>query len=525
MYCPKCGCLIEDDSHNFCPSCGANFSKDFDYPASATPEQPHPFVKTTPTWFYILMFITLSLMSWGFYALFNTGTPLESIVKSQLSEIQKHQMTKAYYEYSSSEFKKNSSFEEFRSMVTKFPALSNHQSIKIKNVKQENNYGVVFADILENNKPTLSVKYEFIKEDNEWRILKIEILKDTSISETTPIVKNQLEALSQSKIDEAYSTFGSSAFKKATTPEEFQHFVDAFPLLKKNDSISFPHEQVDGNKATVTALIHQNMQMLPIEYVLIKEGNQWKIWSMRIVTSPSEKDSNDKVDSSELLPPVEELLDSIKQGKLKEAYENTASSFKTVTPFETFKSFIDRFPIFSNNKYKFSKKYFDKKTGKLEVELTDATQTITVEYILSQENGSWKILGMQILKDSKYIPQPKSAPEDFDTSFLTDIIKEQLQKIKSKDYYNAYNDYTSEQFRESTSFDQFVKFLTQNSAFTENNSAKYGELTLNNNIAIITGVLTGPNNESITVEYNLIKENDEWKILGIKIITTESPSV
>lgn len=526
MYCPKCGCLLEENN-NFCPGCGNCLSKNDLFSPDYHQVETEKFQRKTPAWFYCLVSVTLLLCGWGFYAIFTAGESLEVIVYNQLNEIEEQQITKAYYEYASAEFKKKVSLDDFRKFVIANRALGDHDEIEILDKKQERNFGIVIAKIVPKMGDPIRLKYEFIKEEGDWRILSIDVeenlLTDRSRREDVfKAIKRQLKALSKSNFAEAYENYGSSAFKKATTLNEFENFVQGFPLLEEYAEISFPQAQASDKKATVTALIRDKGRILPVEYVLVKEGGEWKIWSMRIINLTSEKPRMPEINPKLLDAPVENLMKAISSGDLKKAYDSTASGFKLVTPYADFVNYVERFPLFMKGQFKVTKQYFDKGVGKLQVELTDGNRSILVEYTLSQENEKWKVMGMQILEDAMQVAKPQSVEEEFDASFLTNTINGQLLNIRKQEFYTAYKNYTAQQFRESTPFQQFAKFLHQNVIFSDNQSAEFENLMFNNNIATIRGVLRAKNGDTGLVEYNLIKEEGEWKILGIKIIPSES---
>ena len=99
MFCPNCASKIEGNQ-NFCAQCGHSF-EDWSDPSL----QKDLKRKNRKIWFYIIVLLTLGLTFWGFHSLFFSSDDLETVAKAQLNEIQKNQITKAYYEYSSSQFK------------------------------------------------------------------------------------------------------------------------------------------------------------------------------------------------------------------------------------------------------------------------------------------------------------------------------------------------------------------------------------------------------------------------------------
>lgn len=520
MYCPNCGSPVEDNQ-TCCTSCGKRLDH-FEH------ETYVPYQKSRPIWFYFIVIATLILSIWGFYSLYNSGKTLETIVETQLTEIRNKQLTKSYYEYSSAEFKKNTPFEAFRTFIENNKALSNFKSIKILNSKQDNNFGVVTLELTLPDNTRIPLKYEFIKEEGEWRVLRIEIdehklspefLENEKYFEP---IKTQLTAIKQHQIESAYMDWSAEDFRKNTSLEQFKQFIGKFPIISNFSKIEFLKSSLKNNQATVTIVLHEDDISLPIEYTLIHEEGKWEIWSMRIITPSLNEKAAEHENPDLLTPPIKKMLGQINAGDLKAAYEETSTGFKAVTTYEKFENFLKRFPILKNGTPTIKKQTIDHGVGKVEVELKDKKQTVLIEYTLAKENGNWIIWGIQIVKQSDNPHTDPSAKEiAFDDSFLTKEIQGFLKKIKDKELQNAYQDYTSTEFRAATSYEQFSKFIEQNTIFTEQTKTSFDAPTFDNNVGTINTQFTSADGKTINAKFDLDKEGENWKILGIKILSNQ----
>lgn len=100
---------------------------------------------------------------------------------------------------------------------------------------------------------------------------------------------------------------------------------------------------------------------------------------------------------------------------------------------------------------------------------------------------------------------------------LTDTVKDQLKAIRKGQITEAYYDFTSKKFQESTPLELFREFINKYPAFSQNQSVQFNDRNVNNHIGTLETILTTSNNDKIPVEYKLIKENDKWKVLSIRL--------
>jgi len=528
MYCPKCGAEIDED-HHYCTACGHPISDEAEETSSLKPEAH----RHSPTWFYLLVITVLSLMLWGFYASYNSGKELESVVTNQLNEVKEKKITKAYYEYSSSEFKKNNTLDSFRDFIAKNPALSEFKDIRILNSQQESQYGTVLGELDLMDDESIPVKYEFVKEEDEWRVLGIQLgapkmVKEHEAAEKIQVVsliQNQLDTMKKGQMNTAYNDFSTSNFKANVTIDDFEKFIASYPALTTFKKIDFPKSEILGDRASVTAIIYYDHQTLPLEYILLKKEGAWKIWSIHILTSTNEESAvSTKYDPASLVEPINVFLEDLKEGDLDKAYQSTSTTFQKKTSHDAFKKFIERFPIFSHSTSTVIKQKIQGDVGQITVELKGPEGSAWIDYIVSKEGDAWKIWGVQIDKQSTAKPVAADSKEmkDFDASFLFDVIRKQLKKINEKDLIGAYQEYSSVDFKASTPFDAFADFINTNPIFKDHESAQFKDLSFNNNIATIQSNITGKDGTISVIEYDLVKEEDQWKILGIKILNANN---
>lgn len=108
------------------------------------------------------------------------------------------------------------------------------------------------------------------------------------------------------------------------------------------------------------------------------------------------------------------------------------------------------------------------------------------------------------------------------TESLVDTVDNQLEALRDHDIDKAYLTYTSREFKNTTSIEQFRDFLEAFPVFLENQSAHFTERSISHNIGTLKGTLTSSDHISTPIEYKVIKEDGRWKILSIRLLKPKS---
>lgn len=335
----------------------------------------------------------------------------------------------------------------------------------------------------------------------------------------TSSVEGQLSALKENKITEAYYDFVSKEFQKVTSLEKFREFINRYPLFSQTKSVRFINREVNDDVGTLNAILTtSNNVQIPVQYKLYKEEGKWKILSIRLEdlnSDNTEQEASKSTSSTEktaIIDAVKNQLATFKHKELDKAYnDQTSQAFKKVTSLNEFKEFVDFNPLFETfTSIKINDPEVSGDLSKVEVELNGQNQTLALDYILSNDHSQWKVEGIQIKRE------PKQDTEEFDERPLFDVIQDQLKQIRKGNLANAYSHYTSKDFQKSTSLKDFESFVKEQSVFNSNLSARIEKLTFENNIAVITVRLESTNGDVYTAEYDLIVEDNQWKIMHIE---------
>lgn len=125
------------------------------------------------------------------------------------------------------------------------------------------------------------------------------------------------------------------------------------------------------------------------------------------------------------------------------------------------------------------------------------------------------ISGFTFAVDSlKKVPMPMTSEE---AQPITDVIESMLIALKLNDTHRAYFAFTSKQFQQATSFDQFKEFAVRYPEFGKFQSITFQDKHLAGDIATFTGTLTTQDGTTSNIKFDLIRENLQWKIMGMQM--------
>jgi TM2 domain-containing membrane protein YozV len=102
------------------------------------------------------------------------------------------------------------------------------------------------------------------------------------------------------------------------------------------------------------------------------------------------------------------------------------------------------------------------------------------------------------------------------TAALTDVARAQLDAIRSHDYSKAYS-YTSSQFQEATTEEDFEKFVKSQPVMMDSKHSSFNNREIENNKGMISGKIVGQDGEELPVVYYFVKEGGVWKIISIEL--------
>lgn len=242
---------------------------------------------------------------------------------------------------------------------------------------------------------------------------------------------------------------------------------------------------------------------------------------------------------------VDSQLNSIRDNKITEAYYGfTSKDFQNATSLETFKDFIKVHPALSQNKsFTSTNRTIKNNIGILEGTLTAEDNNETpVEFTLIKEEGKWKILGInftaadgnsnppaQESKPSSNEKDPTPTPTGSalskpgkkinitSSAQLYTPVAMQLRAIQNSDLSTAYNELSAAEFKMLISPLDFKAIVDRHPILSSFSSYDFKKHSFEKNLGTVL-VILDPRDKAIPIEYRLIKEDGNWKILSFNAI-------
>jgi uncharacterized Zn finger protein (UPF0148 family) len=406
MICSHCGAPLKNGSL-YCDSCGQLSQAE----EEIAPKQPQVVQKRPmPLWFKIvsaLAVIALIVVTAGILLTENLRRPIDG----QLAALRANDLDKAYFSYTSKDFQNTTSLDNFREFIDSFPAFLKSKALNISQRTSENSIRTLTGSLVTVDDESFSVEYRLIKENGKWKILSIRLLDAietvptglvfVDANETDQLLKpidKQLHFLQEGQIKEAYEETSSQEFKRSTSFEAFQEFLKNYPVFETHQKIEFHTPAKVQEKGSINATLHMDNIQWPVNYDLIKEDGQWKIWSMRISIPPEEAAEKKERDEKTIVEKVEGMLKALKEKNASKAYSDyTSTAFQEVTSLEAFETFLDNYPVFVDyDSYEIIEKSIEQNVGKVKVNLISSNRLTTATFIFSLENGLWKMWTIEV---------------------------------------------------------------------------------------------------------------------------------
>lgn len=107
------------------------------------------------------------------------------------------------------------------------------------------------------------------------------------------------------------------------------------------------------------------------------------------------------------------------------------------------------------------------------------------------------------------------------TERWVEVIDDHLSELRQHQIDKAYYNHTSKDFQAVTPIESFVAFTNAHPILSNHVSAHFTERSINQNISTLSGKITALDHHSIPIEYRLIREDGEWRILSIRFLDSD----
>lgn len=457
------------------------------------------------------------------------------VVEDQLKDLNANRISQAYYEYTSKEFQKTTSIQQFKEFLTIYPVLYDTRSYELKLGAADDKRAQVNGVLVSQGLEEMKGEWGLVKENDEWKVVSLrltELINEDQGSRITSqmidLVKKQLQALREQDVVEAYYGFVSKDFQQQTSREEFEAFIKENPIMVNYREISSEEGRVENDRGFVTlGLVNEKGNYL-LEYTLSRELGEWKVYSLRVVLPPEEAVQKAATNPEALVPPVKDLLDALASDQVYRAYKQTSKDFQEETPFESFQKFIHSYPAFSERELADIKRgAIQNGTGTVRVNLHDGEGITAVEFRMGFSEGEWFVWGMEVVDAPKrkieMIDEVVGVEETPLVDQLMAVMRQQMTYLYHQDIYEAYALMMSKEYQSEYSLAEFEEFFRTHPMFLDHRTSYFNRILDQGDQVTLRGFLTTFEEETFPVRFDFTKEGGDWKLAGMQLLEKHEP--
>lgn len=215
--------------------------------------------------------------------------PLEGPIDGQLQALKQGNISAAYLEFTTDEFRKIS-LEDFTIYIQQYPIFMSENKVEILKNKFENSEKEILV-LLESEKESAKVGYILAKENDQWKIRNFGVidyfrnfdLQIEDVNKFLAVVERQLHAFKDKDINAAYKEYTSKHYRKMLSLDSFQKIIEGIPVLTRFQGTNLISVVLkNGGVLVQVELFDVNGEVAIIEYTLGIEDGSWKIWHFKM---------------------------------------------------------------------------------------------------------------------------------------------------------------------------------------------------------------------------------------------------
>lgn len=211
-------------------------------------------------------------------------------------------------------------------------------------------------------------------------------------------IDGQLRALREKDFAKAYQEYTTDDFKKATSLEDFTHFINQYPIFLTHHDVSAEVQAIQAGDAEILATLNPEEEAVKVQYRLIQADGKWKIWNLNLVAPYSQAVTQLIHNPQTVKDFVDRFLNDLKNEGVEDAYDSyTSKEFKKKTPLNDFEAFIKKYPLLLKfDQFKIGKPSIVETVATVNTDVTLQDGKAKVEMVLGIQNDAWKIWSFKV---------------------------------------------------------------------------------------------------------------------------------
>lgn len=102
---------------------------------------------------------------------------LQQIIEGMLKEVRAGNIEKAYNDYTTETFRKNTTLTQFKKFIEEYKVLSNNKVFQYQSFYVENGVATFGGDFVSNNGEQVTAEVDLVQENGSWKINGIDLIE------------------------------------------------------------------------------------------------------------------------------------------------------------------------------------------------------------------------------------------------------------------------------------------------------------------------------------------------------------
>ncbi len=376
--------------------------------------------------------------------------PHNQVIQDHLARLGRGSIDTAYIAHTSSQFKEATSLDRYREFIHNYPEITHYNQVDIGQAEEKEGMHLVPVTF-HTDKGKSHFDFWFVKEKDASKIWAVNVVNsanfpavgDEEKKTLSEVIVDQLDSLKRGDISKAYYGYGSDDFEKATSFIAFKEFINSYPIFRSYTEVKIGEAVMEGELRLIKVELNSEKERAEVDYRLNKEGKNWKVWGLQILSVPKEPPASHDDDAIKAL--LIEQLEAVRKGDFSKAYYAfTSKDFQESTSKEMFEKFLNSQPVYGRNvQFQLNTVKFNADQAESQVEMRAKSGEVkSVEFKFIYEANKWKIFALKVIKDltpQNVVDVLKEKRLKFDHVLIGDQVDAQGIVIENKSEFDPKN--------------------------------------------------------------------------------------
>jgi len=216
------------------------------------------------------------------------------------------------------------------------------------------------------------------------------------------------------------------------------------------------------------------------------------------------------------LAAAERFLSFVQQKQATEAWTEASKGFKEAAPLPEFLKALGKYPFLAAGEHEFASIDLTGDYAEIIALFEKDRELFRVFLYMSKQDSVWQVWGIKVEGALLGGMKTLELSETFDETPFHKSVEDFLSLIKSGQKEQAYENYTTKEFKKSATSDSVAAFFQKYSFFIDA-VPDWQPIRFQGNDAYCLVFFVYPDGRIYPAEFQLSKEEDVWKLEAIKV--------